>query len=132
MYVEQSAHQLPAPVCADVLTAVLRLNIAPGPGGSRILSVTADEIENLRQLGAAQLAIAALWPSSQIVAHRDAPIVGRRHHIPLQTNEGCWVFHDGVWQHLAVGHCYQMDPTGWHGAVNWGHEIRYHLIVDVG
>jgi hypothetical protein len=24
-----------------------------------------------------------------------------------------------------------MDPTEWHGAVNWGSTIRHHLIIDI-
>ena len=76
--------------------------------------------------------VIALYPSSQLVAHRDLyEVKGIRHHLPLQVNEGCWVFHEGVWQQLEVGKIYTMDPKGLHGAVNWGATVRYHLIVDV-
>lgn len=73
----------------------------------------------------------ALYPSSQIVAHCDPPIQGMRYHIPLVVNDGCWSFSGGTWQHLEVGKVYQMDPTEIHGAVNWGTEVRLHLMVDV-
>jgi aspartyl/asparaginyl beta-hydroxylase (cupin superfamily) len=73
----------------------------------------------------------ALYPSSQLVAHRDPPITGTRFHVPLVVNDGCWVFHGGWWQQLQLGHLYAMDPTVEHGAVNWGTDRRVHLMVDV-
>lgn len=75
--------------------------------------------------------VVVLQPSQQLVAHRDPPIVGVRTHIPLVLNDQCWVFHDGAWRQLEEGHLYQMDPTDWHGAVNWGSTPRVHLMVDV-
>ena len=75
--------------------------------------------------------IVSLRPSGQIVAHRDQPIAGTRYHIPLQSNEGCWVFHSGVWRQLKVGQVYEMDPSEPHGAVNWGSSMRLHLMLDV-
>ena len=75
--------------------------------------------------------VVALYPSSQLVAHCDPPIIGKRFHIPLVVNEGCWAFHTGTWQQLEVGKVYQMDPTQEHGAVNWGTTIRTHLILDM-
>jgi hypothetical protein len=75
--------------------------------------------------------LVGLLPSQQIAAHADAPIQGVRYHIPLQVNDGCWSFHDGVWQQLKLGVVYQMDPTKPHGAVNWGETIRLHLMIDV-
>lgn len=75
-----------------------------------------------------------LGPSQQIVAHVDAPYTEQpfdRYHIPVATNRQCWSFADGVWQHLAVGGIYWMDPTAEHGAVNWGATPRVHLLVDV-
>lgn len=78
-----------------------------------------------------QTRLVGLLPSQQLVAHTDPPISGIRHHLPLQSNPGCWVFHDGVWQQLEVGRMYTMDPTKPHGAVNWGTELRLHLMIDV-
>lgn len=76
--------------------------------------------------------LVGLLPSQQIVAHADASIAPRvRYHIPVQTNDGCWSFSTGVWQQLAVGKVYRLDPTERHGAVNWGTELRLHLMVDV-
>lgn len=72
-----------------------------------------------------------LYPSSQIVAHKDPPIEGTRYHIPLVLNSLCWVYHAGDWQHLIEGVCYVMDPTLIHGAVNWGTEPRIHLSIDM-
>src|SRR5689334_13345040 len=63
-----------------------------------------------------------LYASQQIPLHCDAPISGTRFHIPLQSNDGCWSLHDGLWQQLEVGRIYEMDPTLPHGAVNWGAE----------
>lgn len=75
--------------------------------------------------------VVSLRPSGQIVAHRDEPITGTRYHLPLQINEGCWVFHSGVWSQLEIGQVYQMDPAEPHGAVNWGETPRLHLLLDV-
>ncbi len=103
------------------------VDLAPGPGGSRITPCGTVTLEDR----VCRAAMVALYPSSQLVAHTDPPIAGRRFHIPLVVNDGCWVFHDGTWQQLQVGRVYQMDPTQVHGAVNWGTERRLHLMVDV-
>lgn len=127
-------HALSATDVEDVLDTITRAGITPGPGGSRIVPLESPQIaawvrETDRSLRT--LAAVGLWPSSQLVAHRDAPITGRRFHLPIQTNPDCWSFHDGVWSQLQVGKAYEMDPTGWHGAVNWGTEIRWHLMIDL-
>lgn len=74
--------------------------------------------------------VIGLYPSQQIVAHADNPIQGIRYHLVLQQNPGCWSLHDGTWQQLELGHLYTMDPSLEHGAVNWGAQMRLHLIVD--
>ena len=70
--------------------------------------------------------------SQQIVAHTDPPLARglRRYHIPIQTNDNCWVFSNGTWQQLKEGQVYRMNPAEPHGAVNWGAETRIHLLVD--
>jgi len=77
--------------------------------------------------------VISLNPSAQLVAHVDAPFPqpGVRYHLPLQLNPGCWCYHDGVWQQLELGKVYAMDLTCVHGAVNWGDNVRLHLIMDV-
>lgn len=75
--------------------------------------------------------ISALYPSAQLVGHVDRYAVsGSRLHIPIQSNDGCWVHHGGAWQQLERGRAYRMDPSTFHGAVNWGAEPRLHLVVD--
>ena len=74
--------------------------------------------------------VVALYPSSQLVAHCDPPIPETRVHVPLQMNPGCWVFHRESWQQLALGSAYTMDPSERHGAVNWGPDLRLHLVID--
>lgn len=113
------------------------LDIAPGPGGSRMSAHEATKNifeENLTPILPppwAYVTVVALYPGAQIQAHADANPMATRHHIPLQLNEDCWVFSDGVWQQLKVGRIYTMDPTKPHGAVNWGPTLRLHLLVDV-
>ena len=75
--------------------------------------------------------VVSLQPSAQIVAHVDEGLTGTRYHLPLQTNEGCWSFSEGIWSQLEVGSIYRMDPTKPHGAVNWGETTRLHLMIDV-
>lgn len=79
------------------------------------------------------ITVVSLLPSQQIVAHCDQPLPDGviRYHLPLQTNFGCWSYHGGDWQQLDVGRVYSMDPAVEHGAVNWGSEIRMHLLLDV-
>lgn len=122
MYVDQGRTVDPAWYVA-LSSAV---DLAPGPGGSRITPCGPIAWGG----SVAKGAFVALYPSSQLVAHVDPPIPGRRFHIPLVVNDGCWVFHCGVWQQLDGGRIYQMDPTELHGAVNWGTERRLHLMID--
>ena len=111
------------------------VDISPGPGGSRMSDyaetekVFGPDIADLFP-GRYHVTVVALYPSSQIVAHRDPAIRGRRYHLPLALDPFCWVFSDGTWQQLEVGQIYQMDPTLWHGSVNWGALRRLHLLVD--
>lgn len=123
---------------AQFLADIHTQEIKPGPGGSSMTPAAhskfyaADHrLTEYLQLPWEWVTIVALYPSSQIVAHRDPPAVGTvRYHIPLQTNPDCWCFHDGVWQRLPVGQIYSMNPREQHGAVNWGAEVRLHLMVD--
>jgi hypothetical protein len=119
----------------DRLTLLAQtVDLSPGPGGSRI-----TEAEVLRapvhQLGLplgeiTKIAVVALYPSSQIVAHRDFWEQGTRFHLPLVQNEFCWSFSGDCWQHLELGQLYAVDPAVWHGAVNWGPTRRLHMMVD--
>jgi hypothetical protein len=137
---------IPTELSAGAVTALLalsrRVDLSPGPGGSRITpsgavddacrAVIADEGSQAQQLAHAwgRSAFVALYPSAQLVAHTDPPVPHERYHIPLDVNPGCWVLHDGTWQQLRGGGIYGMDPTQEHGAVNWGATVRLHLIVD--
>jgi hypothetical protein len=103
------------------------VDLAPGSGGSRITPIGAVVLP----VGTGRGALVVLYPSCQIVAHCDPPIVGQRYHVPIVTNAGCWVFHGGHWQQLTAGRGYAMNPSEDHGAVNWGAEPRLHLMVDV-
>jgi len=137
VYVEQP-YRIAADRCAHLLALSAHLDTAPGPGGSRCTAYEATKalyepaLQDLFPGSWRQAMIVALYPSSQLVGHRDPKIAGRRYHVPLHVNEDCWVFHHSHWQQLAVGHCYQMDPADWHGAVNWGTTVRYHLVIDYG
>lgn len=114
------------------------IDIKPGPGGSSMTDDTSTRaildrtaVQHFVPLPWQWITVVALYPSSQIVAHRDPPAAGTvRYHIPLQTNDDCWCFHGGVWQQLPVGQIYSMNPREQHGAVNWGSEVRLHLMVD--
>lgn len=127
MYIEQG-FPLSASLVEETLRIVKLVDISPGPGGSRITPVSQLLLQTIPCMGS--FAVVALYPSSQLVCHCDPPIAGTRFHVPLQVNEGCWCFHDGVWQQLEIGKFYRMDPTKPHGAVNWGTEVRLHLIID--
>jgi len=138
MYLEQPP-RLPNTLIVALLGIASTLDLAPGPGGSRMSDLKDTQIFYQRPPLSDLLpgtwtycTVIALYPSAQLVAHQDRyEIKGIRHHLPLQVNDGCWSFHEGVWQQLEVGKVYTMDPKGVHGAVNWGATLRLHLIVDV-
>ena len=54
-----------------------------------------------------------------------------RYHLVLKTNDLCWNFHDGSWQHMPKGSIWTIDPALIHASVNWGLEDRIHLVMDV-
>jgi hypothetical protein len=120
----------------QLLALAARLDLAPGPGGSRITPIPDTEREAWRVAhsappGYASAAFVVLYPSAQLVAHCDPSIAPlKRYHIPLVVNNGCWSFSGDTWQRLEVGKVYAMDPTELHGAVNWGTERRLHLMID--
>lgn len=115
------------------------LDLTPGPGGSRMADF-ARAYAAYQACGPlrdafpdrwSQVTVIALEPSAQIVVHTDAPVAGRRIHVPLQQNSLCWTFAHDRWLQLRTGSAYRMDPTVPHGAVNWGTTRRLHLILDV-
>jgi hypothetical protein len=125
-----------------LLKIALDLNVQPGPGGSGM-----SEIEPARHLYDRWIGedfpghwtncrVVGLWPSQQIPLHVDASPTGTRYHIPLQTNRRCLQFTENAQgvihcQTLDIGRVYQLDPTLPHGAVNWGEDVRLHLMIDV-
>ena len=122
---------------ASLRALVDRLDIKPGPGGSRISDYAATQALYAPVLGDVfpgrwtRAMMVALYPSSQLVAHCDPSILPCiRYRLPLQLNDGCWVFSAGVWVQLQLGHIYAMHPHELHGAVNWGPTLRLHLAVD--
>lgn len=124
---------------AILLAQAIKLDIAPGPGGTRMSSAgeTRFYFEEILKVHPPfqprwlYCSVVAIYPGAQIQAHKDAPISGRRLHVPLQQNEGCWSFHLDTWQQLDLGQTYSMDPSIAHGAVNWGPTVRLQLLVDV-
>lgn len=78
----------------------------------------------------ASVMLMALSPGCVIPGHTDGYTLAQRYHLPLVSNDRCWVFHDKTWEQLEVGGLYTMDPRVLHGAVNWGATMRVHVIVD--
>jgi hypothetical protein len=59
-----------------------------------------------------------------------------RFHFPIKTNRkvmfSCWgQFSKETRRHMKVGSCYYLDIRKPHSAVNNGHQVRTHLVVDV-
>lgn len=135
MYVERQA-RVTSDRLLDLVALAARLDVRPGPGGSTASDSAATQaiyeplLGDLIEGDWTKAQIFALWPSSQIVGHCDPSISGTRFHLPLQTNDGCWVYH-GEWVQLRAGHLYQMNPMEFHGAVNWGTTLRLHLVIDI-
>lgn len=128
---------VPPDTMAVLLQLMDRLDLQPGPGGSRITPLGKDlplwqgQLQTIIPTPWHWAGVVALYPSKQISAHADPPIPNIRIHIPLIVNPNSWVFHDGSWQQLLVGALYEMDPTKVHGAVNWGPAVRRHLMIDL-
>lgn len=70
--------------------------------------------------------------------HEDGP-QNKRIHIPITTNDQCFLcFYDNIpahesinkvyHYHLEVGKVYEIDSSGYHTAVNYGDEDRWHLV----
>lgn len=70
--------------------------------------------------------------------HQDG-VKNRRIHIPITTNDQCFLcFYDGIptheainkvsHYHLEVGKVYEIDSSGYHTAVNYGDDDRWHLV----
>ena len=127
---------------AHLLGLALSLNLQPGPGGAGMTD-SALTLETFWPVLMgflpgrwANTRVVGLWPSQQIPLHADTPIAAIRHHIPLQLNRRCMQFTENangvlICQHLEEGQDYTLDPTLPHGAVNWGSELRLHLMIDV-
>ena len=127
---------------AHLLGLALSLNLQPGPGGAGMTPQSETRLlfePVLKPYFSGTwyaCTVVGLWPSQQIPLHADAKILGVRYHLPLQTNLRCLSFteaEDGViyCHKLYEGQVYTLDPTLPHGAVNWGSEVRLHLMIDV-
>lgn len=125
----------------ELQQAAQGVDLQPGPGGSGMSEIVSTMQHMVPTIGTVlslrgvlqQARLVGLWPSQQIAKHCDAPLAPGvvRYHLPLQTNDGCWSYAGGVWAQLGAGEIYRLDPTEEHGAVNWGSEIRVHLMIDV-
>ena len=132
-------YQFSASEIAGLLAKVANLDLAAGPGGTRMSDDTSTRfyLQEALQIHPPfrpawlYASVVAIYPGNQIQSHRDAPIAGRRLHVPLQQNLGCWSFHDGEWAQLVLGQTYGIDPSLEHGALNWGSTLRLNLLVDV-
>lgn len=83
-----------------------------------------------------------LCPKQTYTVHRDSMFKDKRNfrlHIPVITNPDTYLMfmnnrpsHDTVTEtycyHMEVGNSYQIETTGFHTAVNYGNENRYHIV----
>lgn len=76
--------------------------------------------------------LSIVWPNGgTIMAHADADAADyERQHLVLKTNSDSWCMHDGGVEQLEVGGIYTMDATKVHAAMNWGTDVRIHLVID--
>ena len=127
------------PAVDDLLAQVRKIVIPSGTAGSWMCAdkdaragLEATLRDHWPEVGPIlYMTVVYLYPGAQIQSHCDAPIQGIRYHIPLQQNDGCWSFSEGVWQQLQIGRIYTLDPSKPHGAVNWGPTLRVNLLIDV-
>lgn len=136
MYVLDESLLLPEAAAARWLALALSLDAhrPPGPSGFReaLPELAGDPDFAAAFPDARRAAFVCLLPSQQIVAHRDPPLAEgiARWHVALQSCPACWCLHGDRWQRLLPRRRYSMRPEEEHGAVNWGHEPRIHLLVD--
>ena len=55
----------------------------------------------------------------------------KRFHLPVYTNENCFIMIDKEVHHLPVGKCYIIDSTLPHTAINASFEDRIHIIGTI-
>lgn len=138
---EDTGWRLALPTCRAALDALIPLGVLQPPAASYMTpddltrEALVSVLEDLQGLFPAPwkwVTAVSLLPSQQIVAHRDQPLPAglTRYHLPLLTNSGCWSYADRHWRHLILGTVYELDPAEEHGAVNWGSEVRVHLLID--
>ena len=82
-----------------------------------------------------------LQPKKTYSVHKDGADSADniRMHIPLETNDGCFLcfyvtaplnkeFSMVKHEHLELGNSYEVNTSGFHTAVNYGHTNRYHIV----
>ena len=70
--------------------------------------------------------VLVLHPKTCYSLHRDT---SKRIHIPVVTNEKCWMIVNKEIMHLpADGRCYEIDTTQEHTALNGSWEARTHIV----
>jgi hypothetical protein len=82
---------------------------------------------------AANLAITTVHPGDFVPFHTDDmwPAWQARVHVPLITNNGCFMMYEGEDHHLKVGMSYVVNIGKPHAIRNEGNASRIHLMFDV-
>ncbi len=77
--------------------------------------------------------LSVVVPGQTIADHDDVmPESWRvRLHMPLVTNNGCWMWHGGESVHMEVGYAYKVNTEVVHGLHNKGDAARIHFFFDV-
>ena len=80
----------------------------------------------IKELGMYRTRVMRLSPSVCYSYHQDPTM---RIHIPLITNDNCFMIIDNeIIRYPADGHCYRINTTKFHTAVNAGDEDRFHIV----
>lgn len=91
-------------------------------------------LEEKYQGTATKTVLTRMSPGSRITRHVDGrPLhhLGRRHHIPITTNENVKFIIEDETINMKVGECWEIDNTRFHEVRNDGDTDRIHLMVDI-
>lgn len=82
----------------------------------------------------ARVMLIELKPHSRIMTHKDEGAYAEateRYHLPITTNQQCFVRIAGEEKHLEPGDIWWFDKHQLHDVTNFGDEARVHLVMDV-
>lgn len=115
----------PPPLSTRKVTEKDFNKIVPELAGTYIYDILL-ELQTKYKIGRTRLMLSK--PKTCLSWHHDSTY---RLHIPVVTQEGCWMVWENCTLHMPEGSCYWADTTQWHTAFNGSFKNRIHLVATV-